>query len=212
MNKKANAFIITGLLLLAAALCLTAYNLRSDAAAGKEAADVLEQLRPVIPQHADQAQQPTQSEQPQEPAEEIPDYILDPSREMPTESINGVDYIGVISIPALELELPVVSEWSYPALKLAPCRYSGSAYSGGLVICAHNFASHFGGLKSLHVGDSVIFTDVDGNVFEYMAVSMETLAPTAVDDMKDDGWALSLFTCTIGGGSRVTVRCEAAAD
>lgn len=210
MNKKANAFIITGLLLLAAALCLTAYNLRSDAAAGKEAADVLEQLRPVIPQHADQAQQPTQSEQPQEPAEEIPDYILDPSREMPTESINGVDYIGVLSIPSLELELPVVSEWSYPALKLAPCRYSGSAYSGGLVICAHNFASHFGGLKSLHIGDSVVFTDVDGNVFEYTAASLETLAPTDVDGMKDDGWALSLFTCTIGGSSRVTVRCVAA--
>ena len=60
----------------------------------------------------------------------IPDYVLYPNMEMSVETINGIDFIGVLRIPTLELELPVISEWNYPNLKSAPCRYSGSAYHG----------------------------------------------------------------------------------
>lgn len=44
----------------------------------------------------------------------LPDYMLCPDMEMPVKTIEGVDYIGILTIPALELELPVISEWSYP--------------------------------------------------------------------------------------------------
>ena len=57
--------------------------------------------------------------------------------------------------------------WSYPKLKIAPCRYSGSAYTGNLVIAAHNYRTHFGLLESLAPGAQVKFTDVEGNVFSY---------------------------------------------
>ena len=55
----------------------------------------------------------------------------------------------------------------------------------------------------------VLFTNVDGEVFRYRVVSVETLAPTQVEDMtrSSDKWDLTLFTCTPGGGSRCTVRC-----
>ena len=33
-----------------------------------------------------------------------------------------------------------------------------------------------------------------------------------VEEMLSGGWALTLFTCTLGGRTRVTVRCEEAAD
>ena len=58
--------------------------------------------------------------------------------------------------------------------------------------------------------DSFRFTDVDGNRFAYQVVVRETLEPTAIDEMQseeDGAWDLTLFTCTIGGQSRVTVRC-----
>jgi sortase A len=29
-----------------------------------------------------------------------------------------------------------------------------------------------------------------------------------VEEMESDEWDLTLFTCTIGGKSRVTIRCE----
>ena len=63
---------------------------------------------------------------------------------------------------ALDVEVPVMSTWSYPQLRIAPCRYQGSAYLDNLIICAHNYDVHFGGLKHLEPGDAVAFTDADG--------------------------------------------------
>ncbi len=100
------------------------------------------------------------------------------------KTINGRDYIGVLSIPSLELELPVISQWDYPALKVAPCRYSGSLYQDNLIICAHNYASHFGKLKELQPGDTVLFTDMDEHVVTFQVVERETLNPM---DTEGDG-------------------------
>ena len=136
----------------------------------------------------------------------IPDYVLSPNMEMPAETINGIDFIGVLRIPALEL--PIISEWNYPNLKSAPCRYSGSAYLNNLIICAHNYRSHFGKLKNLCEGDIATFTDMDGNVFTYKMVERETLLPKSIDAMESGDWNLTLFTCTVGGQSRVTIRFE----
>ena len=65
----------------------------------------------------------------------MPEYTL--------KSLGDVACIGILEIPALDLNL-VISSWSYSSLRLAPCRYSGSAYKGDLVIAAHNYQSHFG--------------------------------------------------------------------
>ena len=36
----------------------------------------------------------------------------------------------------------------------------------------------------------------------------EVLAPTDIEGMESGDWDLTMFTCTIGGKSRVTVRCD----
>ena len=58
----------------------------------------------------------------------IPDYVLNPQMPMPEETIDGRSYIGVLEIPSLSLQLPVIGSWSYAELREAPCRYAGSAY------------------------------------------------------------------------------------
>ena len=141
--------------------------------------------------------------------EEIPDYLLNPQMDMPVKTVDGADYIGLLSLPAISLELPVIDQWSYESLRLAPCRYSGSAYTHNLVILGHNYAGHFRELKKLQPGDAVTFTDMDGNVFSYEVMALETLAPTAVEEMTEGDWDLTLFTCTVGGTTRLAVRCEA---
>ena len=138
---------------------------------------------------------------------ELPDYILNPDMEMPTEEVEGNDYIGVLEIPSSEISLPVMSEWSYPNLKTSPCRYSGSAYTGNLVIAAHNYRTHFGPIKNLTVGAQITFTDVKGRCFSYEVAVVEVLEPTAIQDMISEEWDLTLFTCTPGGQARVAVRC-----
>jgi sortase A len=127
---------------------------------------------------------------------------------MTASSIDGNDYIGVLSIPTCELDLPIMAQWSYPNLKIAPCRYSGSIQTHDLVIAAHNYSSHFGSLKSLQAGDKVIFTDMNDTVYTYVVTENEVLSPTAIEEMTSGDYDLTLFTCTYGGKSRVTVRCE----
>lgn len=136
-----------------------------------------------------------------------PDFVRYPDMEMPTEEIDGHDYIGVLEIPSLELSLPVMSEWSNEKFKMAPCRYVGSVYSEDIVIAAHNYQRHFGKLKTLREGDEVCFTDVEGNVFIYAVSGFDTLGKKDVEEMTTGEWDMTLFTCTPGGAKRVTVRC-----
>lgn len=128
--------------------------------------------------------------------------------EMATVKVDGYDCIGVLSIPVLELELPVLTDWSYTKLKKAPCLYYGSYYEKDFVIAAHNYQSHFGRLSQLRSGDVVIFTDVTGTPYYYEVVLLETLPKEATEEMITSGFDLSLYTCTTGGGSRITVRCQ----
>ena len=194
MNRWSKRFTRIGILCLLAAFCLTAYNLWRDGQAGKAAASALQQM---------EARQDT------DPSEEgTPDYVLNPEMDMPTQEVDGQSYIGILEIQSLGLSLPIISQWSYPGLRIAPCRYTGSAYQNDLVIAAHNYTSHFGHLKELSPGDAITFTDVDGNVFRYQVAEVETLPPYSVAEMTSGDWDLTLFTCTIGGQSRVTVRCE----
>ena len=132
----------------------------------------------------------------------------DSQSKMPTINVDGYECIGILSIPVLDLELPVLTDWSYAKLKKAPCHYYGSYYEKDFVIAAHNYKAHFGRLSELQPGDVVVFTDVSGTTHHYEVVLLETLPKEATKEMITSGFDLSLYTCTLGGGSRVTVRCS----
>lgn len=204
-KKGGNFLIIIGLLSIAAALFLMGYNLYDEYRAGKSAEHVLTVLQERI-LDGNTAEHSVQTGLESDPAE-LPDYILNPDMEMPTAEIDGYYYIGILEIPSLELSLPVMSEWSYQNLKFAPCRYSGSAYTGNFTIAAHNYSTHFGPVRDLEAGDQVIFTDIKGRRFFYEVETVETLEPTAIEDMLSDEWDLTLFTCTFSSQARVAVRC-----
>ena len=184
-------------MLLAAAL-LTLWNVRE----GDRAAQAAETARNSVKQAV--AAEPAQTA----PPEETEVSPLDPARPMPTVEADGNLYIGTLEIPGLGLELPVLSEWSDTLLKTAPCRYTGSAYLDSMVIAGHNYRRHFGSLRNLQTGDSVIFTDTKGLCISYAVTLVEQLPGNAVEEMTSGEWDLTLFTCTAGGRERVAVRCR----
>ena len=200
-NKKGAFCMAAGFLLVLAALLLTGYNVWDEGRAGDAADATFQALK-------------FQTEEGQEELPEyiLPDYLVDPRFEMPTVEIDGYDYIGSLDIPSLELSLPVMSEWSYPQLKIAPCRYAGSVYLDDMILAAHNYDRHFGRLKNLEGGELVRFTDVDGNVFDFSVTELELLWPEQTEEMLSGEWDLTLFTCTLGGRQRVTVRCDRIED
>ena len=192
--------MVLGAVLVLAALSLFLWNQRENNEAGTSA-------EKILPRVMEQIETPGTGQEPEEPSYPDP---YDPT--MTEVEIDGYAYVGYLSIPALELELPVMSEWDYTRLKIAPCRYAGSTKTDDLVICAHNYTRHFGPIRNLTPGDTVTFTDMDGVVWQYEVVAVDILAPTDVEDMTAGGYDLTLFTCTYGGASRVTVRCERATE
>ena len=205
--KKRNfgvIFIVLGLICLGAAFWLLMQNRAEE----ENAALAVRQAAPQLGEAIDQRRE----ELANAPASTLPLFIQnqepDPNREMPTTTIDGHDYVGYLVIPALELELPIMSGWSYPKLRIAPCRYSGSLYLDNLVLMAHNYKRHFGGIKDLRPGDQIFFTDLDGETVEYEVIALDVLQPSAIEDMTAGEFDLTLFTCTYGGKSRVTVRCD----
>lgn len=193
-----------GLLLVAAALFLTLYNLWDERRAADTVTQTLEEIVPLVAESVPPEENDGEAVIP-------PDYLLDPGMERPTVEIDGRDYIGTLDIPVLGLSLPILSQWSYPNLKIAPCRYTGDTYEDHLILAGHNYQSHFGMLKELLPGDLVRFTDVDGNIFSYSVETTEVLGKNDVEELEEGDWDLTLFTCTIGGKTRVTVRCRALA-
>ena len=213
-KKTGGLLILTGLALLLGALLLTGANLLEDhsAAAHTEAAlEALEQSYPELKQAA--ADIPTAPlPYPQTEAAALPDYVENPEIEMPVAQVDTHSYIGILSIPAIKVTLPVISQCSDENLRYAPCRYAGSVYLDDLVIAAHNYRAHFGSLGALRLGDSVSFTDMDGNAFFYEVADIELLPETAVEEMTAGEWSLTLFTCTLGREKRITIRCDRISD
>ena len=193
MRRKLGKLCIgLGSLCIAAALVLLLYNYREEHRAEEISRQLVPALEEVI------AERDLEPEEGDAPAS-VPE---------PEITLDGAVYLGWLDIPALDLQLPVRAEWSYPALRQAPCRYTGSAYTDDMTIAAHNYARHFGHLTALRPGDAVTFTDLSGNVFRYAVAETETLQPTDIQEMTAGDWPLTLFTCTKGGQYRVTVRCE----
>ena len=186
MPKKIGIAIVTvGAVLILSALLLLLYNRCQDAQAGRDAAALLAKVQAAMDARRGD---------------------LDP--ELPVVELDGYEYVGYVEIPALEVELPVMADWNYDRLKIAPCRQFGSSRTDDLVIAAHNYESHFGHLKDLSVGDTVTFTDMDGIVNTYCVEKIETLNPNEVDAVQNSGYDLVLYTCTKGGKTRVTVFCD----
>ena len=195
MRKLGICCIILGFLCLLAAGGWIFYNRREAKQAENAAQNLLQQVQVQI----------SEAEQTNEPEETEPERLI-------TAQVSGYDCVGILSIPVLELELPVLTDWNYEKLKVAPCVYYGSYYEKDFVIAAHNYEGHFKKLSQLQAEDLIIFTDVSGDEHIYEVVLLETLPGDATEAMITAGFDLSLYTCTPGGASRVTVRCNAIKD
>lgn len=204
-NKLGTICMVLGIVLVAAALALLTHN-QTEAVQAEQAST---ELLPALVEEI----QRSQNYQPQTPpqAPHIPPELLEPEDLVMTEVvIEGYGYIGYLSIPSLDLDLPIMADWDYDRLQIAPCRYSGTLKGEDLVLMAHNYSHHFGRLSELTQEDTVIFTDMDGNVTEYEVIVLDILPPDAIEEMTAGDFDLTLFTCTYGGQSRITVYCNKA--
>ena len=117
--------ILLGMICLLAAAGFAAYN-RLESKTGAQSSQTL--LQGVQEKMEGTAQIGTEQQEAiseETAAEELAETV---PGEMATVSVDGYDSIGILTVPALELELPVLTDWSYEKLKKAPCHYYGSCY------------------------------------------------------------------------------------
>ena len=198
MRKKFGILLMgLGLCLILTALGFIARNQMEDTEAAQASAEANLDIRAAM-EVREQSREPE--------ATTLPTEIH--HKELPVEEVKGYGYIGTLGLPVLELDLPIMDHWSYPRLRRAPCRESGTtAYD--MVIAGHNYSRHFGRLKTLVPGDPVTFTDMDGEVTAYEVGIVDTIQPGDRDKVMDEQWDLVLYTCTYGGRTRIMVGCIA---
>ena len=193
-NKIGKALIGIGVFLILAAFILVLYNFYREYNAKKKVEKYLPKLEKIIKDHSGG------------------NNDADNEKSSKTMNIDGMNFLGILSVPSKNLELPILADYSYELLDTAPCRYSGSYDSDDLVIGGHNYRSHFSKLKSIKNGEEIFFTSFDGTVYKYSVLRVEILEPTQIEDLinkqNTDDWDLTLFTCTSSGAARCVIRCK----
>lgn len=185
-SKRGVILLVCGILLLLAAAGWTLANTLIDRQAGEDSAKYMEEITQQMKENQRAAAAPEEAE--------------------PVFTVDGDRFCGYVVIDKIDIELPVFSDWDYNRLLEAPCRYTGSVETGDLIVVAHNYKTHFGNLKTLVPGDEAVFYDAAGKKYEYAVSELVILDGTAVEEMQAGDWDFTLFTCTVGGKQRVTVR------
>ena len=216
--KKIGIVLLTaGAVLVIAALLLFSHNRAEDRRAGESAEETLRLVETAMAERETNGETGTT---PAPGASASPGTATagtetgsgglpaPPALDMPTVRSGAYDYIGYLDFPGYDLTMPVAATWSFPAMEISPCRHTGSVYNDNLVVAGHNYKTEFDVLFHLEAGDTVTFTDVDGNVFTYTVREFASVTPDDSDTVMNSGYALTMYTCNWDTTERVTVFCE----
>lgn len=219
MNKIWKILVISGVALIISAILLCLYNINESNKAFEKSQIALTGLKDIIPDMPEKTEE-TYTEYLKKIEENSKRNIIKEFEEehptttepeMTSLQLDGHYYCGYLTLDTFGLELPVLNNWSYPNLNIAPCRYEGTPQTHDFIIAAHNYNSHFGQIKYLSEGDEIIFTDCNGEKYHYTVTYTEYIDGYSVEQMSENNnsaWDMTLFTCTLNGQSRVTVRAK----
>ena len=135
--------------------------------------------------------------------------------------MQGYDVIGVIKIPKINIEYPIVAiETSNPEetkkpMKFAIVRYWGNMVNdyGNLSIAGHNNydGTMFGKTKKLEIGDEIELTDLKKRTIKYEIYSKFNTDPNDVSVLKTEDneiREITLITCTNGNKERLIIQAR----
>lgn len=127
--------------------------------------------------------------------------------------LEGYEVVGTIKIPKTGIEYPVLSQVTKKSLETSVAILYGPGVNkpGNTVIVGHNYRNQrfFSNNDKLSNGDTVILTDVYGNVVTYVIYNMYYTSPDDADYMIrniDEGVReISLSTCNDDSTQRLII-------
>ena len=127
----------------------------------------------------------------------------------------GQKVIGLIEIPAIDLEYPILEKTTKLAMATSISRYYGGEINeyGNVSLAGHNNYSGtmFGRNKNLKKGDKVLLTDLTGKTLEYEIFDIFVTHPddTKVLETKDKTIReVTLITCKNGRSQRLIIKAK----
>lgn len=148
---------LLGALLVAAALALWVHAIQSRIRYARATSEVLARVEALIPTAAPGASAPLTGE--------------GEGTLMPSVSIDGVSYCGILKLSFAGSELPVRSVNAGGAIEVAPYCLDGMPTSR-MVIVGWDGNAQFGSLSRAGIDDAIIFVDVDGMSYSYHVNSL----------------------------------------
>lgn len=123
--------------------------------------------------------------------------------------------IGMIRIPTINLNYPILSESNSDLLKISLCRFAGPMPNeiGNLCIAGHNYVDNrfFSRLHELENGDIVEIYDLNGSciyyvIFDKFEVNEDDLSCTTQD--VGENKIITLLTCNNVNGKRTVIQAK----
>lgn len=136
-------------------------------------------------------------------------------------TMNGYNVIGIVRIPKIELEYPILDIDTYnpeetkEPMKISIVKYWGGKVNeyGNLSIAGHNNydGTMFGKTKNLDIGDIVELTDLENQTIQYQIYNKFVTDPNDVTILKTDDETIrevTLITCTNGNKNRLILKAK----
>ena len=127
----------------------------------------------------------------------------------------GYNVIGLIEIPAIDLEYPILDRTTKITMATSISRFSGGEVNeyGNISLAGHNNYSGtmFGKNKRLKLKDKVLLTDLAGNTIEYEIYDIFVTNPddTSILESKDKAIReVTLITCKNGRSERLIIKAR----
>ena len=180
--------VLVGICLLAGAvviLALWSWNIHSSE---KQAQYYVNTLQALMP----------------EPQNAVPEERRDNT--MSVLSVDGLDFVGIVELPRYESTLPICADWGKTSKY--PCRFSGSVYDGTMQIGATTQKGQYDFYRELSVGDTVIYTDVEGNRYTFTITTLRYEKHADQAALQYEEAPLTLFIKNIYSFEYLIVFCD----
>lgn len=123
--------------------------------------------------------------------------------------------IGLISIPKIGLNYPILNKTTEELLKISPTRFWGKDPNevGNLCIAGHNYRNNlfFSKVPQLQKGDIIEIKDLLGNIVQYSIYDKYIVRPedtSSTSQYTDGKKEVTLITCTNDSVDRIIVKAR----
>ena len=137
----------------------------------------------------------------------------------PIIEFEGYKVIGIINIPKIELEYPILEETTKATMKISISKYWGKEINsfGNVSLAGHNNydGTMFGKNKKLEIGDLIELTDLSNNTIEYEIYDIFSTDPNDVTILQTTDSKIrevTLITCTNGRAERLIIKAHEKLD